>query len=812
MFQSRQHRLSVIIPVFNEKNTIGTVIQKVLDAQLPNEWVKEVIIVNDGSTDGTTESLKNLDSRCRVITAAKNGGKGAALKDGLAAATGEYILIQDADLEYDPSEYVRLLKPIESGEYNVVFGSRTMMDNDVPLSSYYFYGGLLITKIFNFLFRTKISDIATCYKIFPAKYVKDLILLPARDFVFDVIELSFFLIRKEPIAEVPIKYLSRKKIHGKKLNWRHGVRCFMRMVSLFVIEKSCRFWNWVIRCKKIISDYLRPRNYLQLLLIFSFFFLVFIAVYFSVSTLSSTDDHFFHFRFVEQMQQNGFFQSFWDFPSIYFSKMAQGNAYFVYYNFLFYLVILPFTFITPLYLGIKLYAVFAVALAIVLLYYCLKKFEIKNPLILTLVITAITSTAALWRFFLSRPYALAPSILLVLLLFLYKRNYVGVFIVSLLYMYWHSATFFMPICVAVAFYVIERFYGQKGDRKNLLSAAAGAVVAVGGTYLVSSGFLHYMRDIIFGTFIDTILGHKVAIAEGSELYPMDFFNFVQANALIFSAFVTVLVVDLYNYIAFKFRALTADTYLSGLPENRRILQMTVLILSAIFFLGTVAVSGRFGDYFTFFAGLYIALSFDYIRRSITISGSAILRRGVSIGLSVVLIYLFVSSMLFLQQRIGYGARPFEFYGSGQWLKTNTKPGDIVMQTNWSWFTGLYYYSPKNNYALGLEPRFMYTYNPELYWTWQHIAFNGYMCNEEICDEAAQKQKVAFKDNATALEYAKTEGNKIAEAMKESFHSSYIVTSRDFLVLGFILDHNKNFSKEYYDQIYGYMIYSVKKDL
>src|SRR5690349_8327562 len=119
-----------------------------------------------------------------------------------------------------------------------------------------------------------------------------------------------------------------------------------------------------------VSEYVGKRKYLKNFLIFSFFFSIFFAVYFSVSTLSSSDDHFFHFRFASWIVDHGFFQSFRDLKAIYFSKIAQGNQYFVYYNFLFYLVIIPFTFITPLTLGIKLYAVFAVAFAFWLLYYC----------------------------------------------------------------------------------------------------------------------------------------------------------------------------------------------------------------------------------------------------------------------------------------------------------------------------------------------------------------------------------------------------------------------------------------------------------
>ena len=318
--QAKTRTLSVVIPVYNERQTIEATLRKVVGAALPIGWDKEVIVVDDGSTDGTKEVLQSWTSKVTVIFSPQNGGKGAALKLGFKAAKGDYIIIQDADLEYDPADYSKLLQPIIDGNSQVVFGSRVLNKNAVPFSRIYFYGGLLITKIFNLLFGTKITDVATCYKVFPRSYIEEISRMPANDFVFDVIELSYVLARKEKILEVPVSYISRKKIEGKKLNWRHGYRCFKRILSLFVAERTGP----------------KAKSWMPVFLIFALFFGVFFAVYFSVSTLSSGDDHFFHFRFAQQMLSNGFFQSFWNFKSIYFSKMAQGNAYFMYYNFIFY--------------------------------------------------------------------------------------------------------------------------------------------------------------------------------------------------------------------------------------------------------------------------------------------------------------------------------------------------------------------------------------------------------------------------------------------------------------------------------------------
>ena len=233
-------KLSIVIPVYNERVTVKETLERVIAAPLPVDWDREIIIVDDGSTDGTREELKKIGHKARIILRDKNGGKGAALKEGFKAAMGDYILIQDADAEYDPSDYSGLLKPIIDNKTEVVFGSRMLGKNSVPLNRIYFYGGLMVTKIFNLLFGTNLTDVATCYKIFPQKFAQGLVGLPSNDFVFDVVELSFFLLRNsKKINEVPIKYDSRDKGEGKKLNWRHGWRCLKRMASLFIAEK----WN-----------------------------------------------------------------------------------------------------------------------------------------------------------------------------------------------------------------------------------------------------------------------------------------------------------------------------------------------------------------------------------------------------------------------------------------------------------------------------------------------------------------------------------------------------------------------------------------
>ena len=224
------------MPVYNEEKTLRQILKKIITVALV-EWEKEIVVVDDGSSDESRKILLEFADKIKIVCHDHNRGKGAALKTGFKIVTGEYILIQDADLEYDPSEYQKLLLPIEVGQTEVVFGSRILKKNNVPFSQIYFYGGILVTKVFNLFFMRSISDITTCYKVFSRKFVPELISQPSNDFVFDAIELTYVL-SKSTIVEVPIAYQARPKIEGKKLNWQDGLKCVVRIAAIWIQENK----------------------------------------------------------------------------------------------------------------------------------------------------------------------------------------------------------------------------------------------------------------------------------------------------------------------------------------------------------------------------------------------------------------------------------------------------------------------------------------------------------------------------------------------------------------------------------------------
>lgn len=208
------------MPVFNEVRSIDKILSTVLSRQL-NDWKKQVIVVDDGSTDGTREKLARWEKRCTVMYLPVNHGKGAALVKGFTAATGDIILIQDADLEYNPEDYATLLQPFNDERVNVVYGSRFLGPH---LSTMYLYeiGNKFVTWVTNVLFNTNITDMETGYKVF-RRSVLGGITIHAKRFDFEPEFTAKILKSGHQIYEIPISYFGRKFSEGKKLTWRDGI-------------------------------------------------------------------------------------------------------------------------------------------------------------------------------------------------------------------------------------------------------------------------------------------------------------------------------------------------------------------------------------------------------------------------------------------------------------------------------------------------------------------------------------------------------------------------------------------------------------
>lgn len=225
-----KNTLSIIIPAYNEGNTIHLILDKVEKVQLPGEWQKEVVIVNDCSKDHTEQSIQNYTNAHPQLNIQYrkhevNKGKGAALHTGIKEATGSVIVIQDADLEYDPEEYRILLKPITDGFADVVYGSRFM--GGKPHRVLFFWhtiGNKFLTFLSNMFTNLNLTDMETCYKMFRADIVKSLDLKEQRFGFEPEVTAKVSRYPNVRIYEVGISYYGRTYQEGKKIGWRDGVR------------------------------------------------------------------------------------------------------------------------------------------------------------------------------------------------------------------------------------------------------------------------------------------------------------------------------------------------------------------------------------------------------------------------------------------------------------------------------------------------------------------------------------------------------------------------------------------------------------
>ena len=221
-------KISVIIPVYNERSTINEIIARVRAVDLE----KEIIVVDDGSTDGTSQQLAEIGSQfddVRILSHKKNTGKGSALRTGFAEATGEIIIVQDADLEYDPREYEALLVPILDGRADVVYGSRFLGGPHRVLFFWHYVGNKFLTLLSDAFSNLNITDMETCYKVFK-KEVLDDIQLKSNRFGFEP-EFTMKISKKGfRVYEVPISYSGRTYEEGKKIGWRDGLSAMFAII------------------------------------------------------------------------------------------------------------------------------------------------------------------------------------------------------------------------------------------------------------------------------------------------------------------------------------------------------------------------------------------------------------------------------------------------------------------------------------------------------------------------------------------------------------------------------------------------------
>jgi len=228
--------LSIIIPVFNEQRTIEELLKRVKTVKLPQKIQKEIIVVDDASKDGTRKKLKDMENKflqTKFLYHDQNRGKGAAVKTGLRAATGDFLIIQDGDLEYDPQDISKLLLPILEGRAEVVYGSRFTGEHR-NMFFWHMMGNKILSLVTNLLYNTTLSDMEVCYKLFTKKALRGISLKEDR-WGFDPEITAKVLKKGYRIYEVPISYTGREFDQGKKISWRDGFRILYVLLKISLL-------------------------------------------------------------------------------------------------------------------------------------------------------------------------------------------------------------------------------------------------------------------------------------------------------------------------------------------------------------------------------------------------------------------------------------------------------------------------------------------------------------------------------------------------------------------------------------------------
>lgn len=575
---------------------------------------------------------------------------------------------------------------------------------------------------------------------------------------------------------------------------------------LKIISLKNYFWKRLEKGKLVESiRKLSSREYIRVISVFLFFSCIFSYIYLSLDTFTSLDDQFFNIRYAELIREQGA-RPIYDFHWLNFSRISEGKQLFS-YNLIFYFLLIPFTFINPLFLGIKIYGILVAATSFTFLYWFFLKTRIQGPFFGVMLVFSFINHSYIWKLLAMRSFTLAPMLLLFEIYLIHKKKYVAVFFLAIFYFFWHSATFFFVFGVAFTYFLFDAFYQKKNNFKILLGPFAGILLSIVLVIILFSfdNFTSFFSSHL-GIFKDIVFGKKVSIEQGVELNPVSVFTLSRLYGYSFILLGIFIVFEVLTYLKNRRKDFL---FKNEDKKKEMIMGNSLFFLSVLFLLGTF-LSGRNLDFFVYFSSVYIIFSLKYILSAIEITRELV-RKSIGIGFFIGLAYFFAGNSLEVMNTISNTTYHGSMEEPAEWLKENTNDGEVVFFPTMNWFPRMFYYNTKNYYVVGAEPKLLYEYSPDLYWTWWNISNLGYFCPREKCDEMENVKNNLSNSDEGRNGWRKKQGELIADSLGESFHSRFILTSVEYKNMNDVLENSDKFEKVYEDKIYNYfLIYKLRQ--
>lgn len=523
----------------------------------------------------------------------------------------------------------------------------------------------------------------------------------------------------------------------------------------------------------------------KLVCAYAFFSLLFSA-YFLLPSFTSLDDQFFNIKFAELIRERGMA------AFSHFDWFSGVGPYAWHANMLFYVFLIPFTFVEPLELGIKLYAVASFSFTFCVVYTFFSVLRMRSAFVSTLVILAILFVPLIiWHFLMARAFVVLPAVLLLELILLIRRRFFWIAILAFLYFFWHIGTFFFPLAVAVIYVTALAFEKKSWSRWMILAPLIGtsAAAVLGGFFLPGfvTGFLQSFLTIL-KTISETGFSGQAVIQEGGEVYPLNIFNLYGMVSVLMLFFLFFLIRDTKGYL----------DHLRKKEETgfrHDAVWGTLFILSIIFLLGTL-ITKRMLDFFVVFASVLLLYRLRYILDSWR------KERAVNIAISVVIFFGLLTNLLLVGDQVSQARRYASIQGAAEWLIRNSQPGEIVFNPTMNYFPTFFFFNRYHNrLIIGIEPRLLYETDPEKYWLWYHVSNEGKVCDQQVCDSDI----LSGKD-------AQEKGLTVARMMQTEFSAQFIIVSGEFASLLEIMRGSTAFQKVYTDPIDGYYeVYFIRPE-